>query len=212
MELTISDSLRVLFTARQNVKKMLTLRGCTVMENDWDSTVEDFSSVYQSSPSFSTLTIHAKKDGILTLIFFPLEKKLNVPSVRTMCDYAKEKRCQHFIIVFVDTITPFARQFIANYRLPPNSTHIETFHIGTLQYNLLEHDLVPPHRVLTEDEVKAVEKKFGIVRTKFPKMLLTDPVSKILGLRINQMVEIIRDHPSGFEYTMYRVAGRQITR
>ena len=127
----VSDSTRVLFTYRQTVMAMLERRGYIVKRNDWDESLDDFMKVYRLSPSFAALTIHAKKNGLLCLVFFPTDKKLNVPAVRTMTDFAKERRCSHFIIVFLETITPFAKQFIANYKIE-NSVLVESFHISTL--------------------------------------------------------------------------------
>ena len=150
----------------------------------------------------------AGENDTLLIVFFPPETKLNVPSIRIMVDFAKEARSSHFIIVYRDKITTFAKNFIVNYSAEKRVT-FESFQIASLQYNILEHELVPPHRILRKEEEKDVMHKFRARRKTFPILMVkdgyggaeeVDPVAKFLGLKIGQMVEITRDHPSGFRY------------
>lgn len=209
-----TENLFILFRARKNVIKMLERRGYEVKVNSWDTSLEDFVAMYSSSPSFSALTIHAKRKGALLLVFFPFDLKLNGPSLKVMCEFAdKEKRSNHFIIVYRGTITPNGRDFIADYRAE-RSIIVESFHISELQYNKLEHELVPKYgKILTPAEEKAVMKKFSNAKkSNFSKILVSDPIAKYLGLRVGNMVEVIREDPQGFEWTSYRVAAKGVTR
>lgn len=211
MELGITDETRVVFTARKNVVKMLEHRGYTVRTNPWDTTIDEFAKVSNSKPEMGVLTIRAKRNGVLLLVFFPEESKLNVPALREMTDFAKEKFSNTFIIVFKDKITTFARNFIQSYKAEEH-VNVESFHISTLQYCILEHALVPPHRILQKNEEEAVLKKYRAEKADFPTILMVDAVAKYLGVRLGNMIEIQREHPSGFMYNVYRVARRAITR
>jgi DNA-directed RNA polymerase I, II, and III subunit RPABC1 len=69
--------------------------------------------------------------------------------------------------------------------------------IKRLQYNILEHTLVPSHRVLTQDEVQVIKKKYNIMDdTQFPDISRFDPVAQVIGIRPGQVCEIIRPSKS----------------
>ena len=65
--------------------------------------------------------------------------------------------------------------------------------IKRLQYNILEHVLVPPHRILSNDEVISIKNKYNIMDdTQFPDISRFDPVAQVIGIRPGQVCEIIR--------------------
>jgi DNA-directed RNA polymerase subunit H (RpoH/RPB5) len=75
-----------------------------------------------------------------------------------------------------------------------------------LQFDLLEHSLVPNHRLLTNDETEVVMKRYNINSLqKLPEISRFDPVSKIIGIRPGQVCEIIRPSKAAIESLYYRV-------
>ena len=78
--------------------------------------------------------------------------------------------------------------------------------IKRLQYNILEHTLVPSHRVLTQDEVQVIKKKYNIMDdTQFPDISRFDPVAQVIGIRPGQVCEIIRPSKSAIKGYYYRI-------
>jgi DNA-directed RNA polymerase subunit H (RpoH/RPB5) len=78
--------------------------------------------------------------------------------------------------------------------------------IKRLQFNILEHTLVPPHRVLAESEVMEVMKKYNVVnKTQFPDISRFDPVARVIGLRPGQLCHIIRPSKTAIETNYYRI-------
>ena len=78
--------------------------------------------------------------------------------------------------------------------------------IKRLQFNILEHVLVPPHRVMVESEVKQVMTKYNITdRVQFPDISRFDPVARVRGLRPGQVCNIIRASKTAIETNYYRV-------
>jgi len=78
--------------------------------------------------------------------------------------------------------------------------------IKRLQFNILEHTLVPPHRVLIESEVDTIMKRYNIVsKTQFPNISRFDPVARVIGLRPGQVCEIIRPSKTSIESKYYRI-------
>lgn len=78
--------------------------------------------------------------------------------------------------------------------------------IKRLQFNILEHTLVPPHRVLTESEVDVIMKRYNIIdKTIFPNISRFDPVARVIGLRPGQVCVITRPSKTSIETNYYRV-------
>lgn len=78
--------------------------------------------------------------------------------------------------------------------------------IKRLQFNILNHILVPPHRVLTEEEVKQIMIKYNITdKVQFPDISRFDPVARVIGLRPGQVCNIIRASKTAIETNYYRV-------
>ena len=81
--------------------------------------------------------------------------------------------------------------------------------IKRLQFNILEHILVPPHRVLAESEVMEVMKKYNVVnKTQFPDISRFDPVARVIGLRPGQLCHIIRPSKTAISSTYYRICSQ----
>ena len=78
--------------------------------------------------------------------------------------------------------------------------------IKRLQFNILEHVLVPPHRVMMESEVKQVMTKYNITdRVQFPDISRFDPVARVIGLRPGQVCNITRASKTAIETNYYRI-------
>ena len=78
--------------------------------------------------------------------------------------------------------------------------------IKRLQFNILEHVLVPPHRVLLESEVETVMKRYNITsKIQFPDISRFDPVARVIGLRPGQVCNITRASKTAIETNYYRV-------
>ena len=78
--------------------------------------------------------------------------------------------------------------------------------IKRLQFNILEHVYVPPHRVMLESEVKDVMIRYNINnKTEFPDISRFDPVARAIGLRPGQVCNIVRPSKTAIEANYYRV-------
>jgi DNA-directed RNA polymerase subunit H len=78
--------------------------------------------------------------------------------------------------------------------------------IKRLQFNILEHVLVPEHRVLTNEEVNKIKLKYNITDdSQFPDISRFDPVAQIIGIRPGQICEIIRPSKTAIQSYYYRI-------
>ena len=77
--------------------------------------------------------------------------------------------------------------------------------IKRLQFNLLDHVLVPSHRILSTEEVKKVKLRYNITdHAQFPDISRFDPVAQIIGIRPGQVCEIIRPSKTAITGVYYR--------
>ena len=75
-----------------------------------------------------------------------------------------------------------------------------------LQFNILEHDLVPPHRVLTSEETSDVKKRYNIIDdSQLPDISRFSPVSLAIGIRPGEVCEIIRPSRTAITAPFYRI-------
>lgn len=50
-----------------------------------------------------------------------------------------------------------------------------------MQFNVLEHEMVPEHRLLTKEEAQEVLTAMDITRDQLPKIRTTDPALRVLA-------------------------------
>lgn len=78
--------------------------------------------------------------------------------------------------------------------------------IKKLQFNLLKHVLVPQHRIMNDQELEIVKKKFNIVNiNEFPKISRFDPVAIVIGIRPGEICEIKRPSKTSITSLYYRL-------
>jgi len=174
-----------------------------------DKSIDSFLEFYVSKNSYLSMTMRAWKEDQLILAFFPPEIKLRIAAVREICEYAKECRVSHYIIVCNDQITSFTKTHIAHYKTD-NNVKIETISIPQLQFNVTEHEMVPPYRLLSPSEKQAVLDKYMVTEKQLPGILLADPVAKYYGARIGQVFEITKASSLGFFYLTYRIVRKGV--
>jgi DNA-directed RNA polymerase I, II, and III subunit RPABC1 len=78
--------------------------------------------------------------------------------------------------------------------------------IKRLQFNILEHVLVPLHTILKETELDDIMKRYNITnKVQFPDISRFDPVARVIGLRPGQVCKIIRPSKTSIEANYYRI-------
>jgi DNA-directed RNA polymerase subunit H (RpoH/RPB5) len=74
-----------------------------------------------------------------------------------------------------------------------------------LQFNVLEHDLVPPATILNKAEVEDLKKKYHVEDiAKFPEISRFDPQALALCLRPGDVIQIERHSNTALYYNYYR--------
>jgi len=78
--------------------------------------------------------------------------------------------------------------------------------IKRLQFNILQHVLVPKHRIMDEEEITNLKKKYNIQHNNLlPDISRFDPVAQAICLRPGQICEILRPSKTAIQSNYYRV-------
>lgn len=87
-----------------------------------------------------------------------------------------------------------------------DKVYVNIICIQRLQFNILKHALVPPHRVISEEEKQQVKTKYNIEKDReFPSISRFDPVSQVLGIRPGEVFEIERSSKTAIKRNFYRI-------
>jgi DNA-directed RNA polymerase subunit H (RpoH/RPB5) len=82
---------------------------------------------------------------------------------------------------------------------------LQYFKVEELLFNPTKHELVPPHRKLSNDEAKNIMDKYMIKsKGQMPLIQHTDVIAKWIGLKQGDLVEITRYNENSGEYYYYR--------
>lgn len=78
--------------------------------------------------------------------------------------------------------------------------------IKRLQFNILEHTLVPKHRLMNDEEISSVKIKYNISdNQQFPNISRFDPVAQAICIRPGEICEIIRPSKTAIQTPYYRI-------
>jgi DNA-directed RNA polymerase subunit H (RpoH/RPB5) len=78
--------------------------------------------------------------------------------------------------------------------------------IQRLQFNILNHVLVPEHKIISSMEVNEVKKRFNITDNNiFPEISRFDPVAQAIGIRPGEVCEIKRPSKTAIKSLYYRI-------
>ena len=86
-----------------------------------------------------------------------------------------------------------------------NAIYINIIDIMSLQFNILEHEMVPKHIKLDEKEIEEVKKRYNIIdNSQIPEISRFDPVAIAIGLRPGEICKIIRPSITAITGLYYR--------
>ena len=78
--------------------------------------------------------------------------------------------------------------------------------LDRLQFNILNHQYVPPHTILSKEELDEMMKKYNVGdKSQLPDISRYDPVALAIGMRPGDVCKIDRPSKSAIHSTYYRV-------
>lgn len=93
-----------------------------------------------------------------------------------------------------------------NYLYAKENIFVVVHNLFRLQFNILEHSLVPRVNILSDAEVEELKKKFTIdSMSQLPEISRYDPQALAICLRPGQVCRFIRNSPTAMQAPYYRV-------
>ena len=109
------------------------------------------------------------------------------------------------IIITNDKINDNLREMLSNIYKNDNK-FVTVLNLNDHLFNILNHKMVPPHKVLSQDEKEEIYKKYYITADKeLPEISRFDPVALAMGIRPGELVEITRSSPTAITTKYYRL-------
>ncbi|MCI5867495.1 MAG: DNA-directed RNA polymerase subunit H [Methanosphaera sp.] len=74
-----------------------------------------------------------------------------------------------------------------------------------MKVDILQHDLVPEHTILSEEEAQKVFEEQDVRPDQVPKILPDDPVVKAIDAKVGDLIKITRKSMTAGIFVSYRI-------
>ncbi|BAW31771.1 MAG TPA: DNA-directed RNA polymerase subunit H [Methanothermobacter sp.] len=74
-----------------------------------------------------------------------------------------------------------------------------------MKTDILKHQLVPEHVILSEEEAKKVLEDMKVHAEQLPRIRSDDPVVKAIGAKEGDILKIVRESPTAGKFVTYRI-------
>lgn len=194
--------------ARNNLLDILEVRGFNVKDYKGFS-VNDIHTLIVNN-TLDLFIENSEIDKKVYVKFYNLEKTIRPSNIYELVEQ----------IFNVENILKKTDDLIIIVKDEPNDSLIKTLNqiyeheqifislifIDRLQFNILNHNLVPKMRVLNETEKQTIKDKYNIIEdNNFPTISRFDPSSIVLGLRPGELLEIHRKSNTSINSKFYRI-------
>jgi DNA-directed RNA polymerase I, II, and III subunit RPABC1 len=194
-----------LFRIRRTLLKMLKKRSYVVDAAQLAMTPRGFVDQFGDQPKRNDLTILAEHETDAEdqlFVFLPDDDKVGVKTIKQYCEMMKEASVSHAILVVKQGVTPFAKTALQEMA----STYlIEHFRDAELLVDVTEHRLVPAHALLSPEDRQALLDRYKLRAEQLPRIQRTDPVARYYGLKVGDVVKIVRPSETAGRYITYRL-------
>jgi len=185
-------------------------RGYLVTQEELDQTLDQFKHQFGDKPSerkpgrsdLTILVAHNDDPTDQLFVFFPEDRKIGIKTIKAYCQRMQEENITRAVIVVQDGMTPSAKQALLD--MAPKYI-LEQFLEAELMVNITEHELVPEHVVMTNEEKAELLARYKLKESQLPRIQAGDPVARYFGLKRGQVVKIIRPSETAGRYITYRL-------
>lgn len=109
------------------------------------------------------------------------------------------------IIVSKDKMNATMKNLLEELYIKDNK-FVTIYNLHDYLFNILNHDMVPEHTILSREETDDIIKKYNINKMKeFPEISRFDKVAMAIGLRPSHVCKIVRSSPTSITGLYYRM-------
>ena len=206
-----SEQIIEIFKSRTNLLKQLKEQGYNVEDYE-GSNIAEVNSMFIEKQLDMLVTNKKKKQK--TYVKYHLEsgksKSLRINHIQECIDDLMgaenilEKK-DNIIIIIKDEPNESLIKSVKNI-WEQQGVFVILYYIKRLQFNLLEHELVPKHTILTETEAKEFREKYNIKDdTQLPDISRFGPVALAIGMRPGDICRIERPSKTSIKSLFYRI-------
>jgi len=204
-----SQTISLISKSRSNLLEQLDYQGYDISKYN-EFSIEEINAMFINKQLEMTLTGTENKK---THVIYHIEKTLRKENIN---EYIEK-------IYNVEQILSKQDMLVIVMKTQPNDTLIKhlkhiweeqhlfiVIHgIPKLQFNLLNHDFVSPHTILTKQETDDVMKKYNIMNvSEMPDISRFDPVALSIGLRPTEVCKILRTSKTAIQSFYYRICSQ----
>jgi DNA-directed RNA polymerase subunit H (RpoH/RPB5) len=145
------------------------------------------------APPIAEGSVYAKKgDKARMLVVWLSEIAMN--TIPTIVYRMNQEKVNIAVVIVKYKITPMALTSIRLLATQTDKKIIETFKFEDTLYNILEHALVPHHKICTKTEKQNILESYAVTKSQLPSICASESVCKILGAKKGNLIRIERPH------------------
>ncbi|KAJ1719563.1 DNA-directed RNA polymerases II 24 kDa polypeptide (RNA polymerase II subunit 5) [Coemansia erecta] len=191
----------------RTIHQMCRDRGYLIAASDLNRPLDEFRSQFASSGKVDrtrmTFIVQKRADPSAQMfVFFPEDDSVGIKPINEYSKRMVQESVANAIIVYRKKMTPAADKAISQLS---GKYRIEKFDESNLLVNITEHELVPQHRVLSEEQKREILTRYRLKETQLPRITNDDPVARYYGMSRGQVVQIIRPSETAGRYVTYRI-------
>lgn len=186
-------------TVLTNIIKMLTARDLLVFDKQ-QANIEKILSIKNEEKVYQIKLDNAYKgttDKVLIVKLIP-HKITGVNKSFGASEFLAEYKDKPKFIVAEEIGKKVAQQISKIY------ANTEIFLQEELMINVIDHDIVPQHILLSPEDGDNVLEKYNVKRREMPKMYNSDPIARYYNMQPGDVCKIIRPSTRCGQYTTYR--------
>jgi len=207
-----SGTISTVFKSRQNLLKLLSQQGYDIKDYE-EFSVNETHIMYNNKQLDMMLTSQKEGETKKVYVKYHLAKTLRRENIN---DYIDDLYNLEQVLTKNDTLVIVIKQEphdtllnILNQIWQQDGIFIIIYNLDRLQFNILEHEYVPKHIILNDDEINEMKKRYNITKnTELPEISRYDPVAQAIGMRPGQICKIIRPSKTAITADYYRLCSQ----
>lgn len=204
-----SSIISSVYKSRKTVVSLMESLGYGVKDYE-NFSINEINSMFQNNQLDMLLEKNKSPKQVKIYVRYYLTKSIRPQNVQDMIDdlFNLEEVLTKDDILFVivkdevnDTLMNFLKHIWESEKI-----FIVIQSIKRLQFNILQHTLVPSHRVVNTEELTEIKTKYNITKDEqFPEISRFDPVAQAICIRPGEICEIIRPSKTAIQTPYYRM-------